>query len=91
MIYGGFLIYHTPRLRVFIDDRWELYRDEFVFAYLNAGPDEFREWEKKYSFEIALVHPSSKFTKYLDADKSWYVIKRAEAGVLYKKQPTKLG
>ena len=28
--YGGFLIYHAPGYRVFIDDRCELFGDEFL-------------------------------------------------------------
>jgi hypothetical protein len=32
MLYGGFLIYYTPHLRIFIDDRCELYGDEGLLA-----------------------------------------------------------
>ena len=37
MLFGGFLIYHTPGFRVFIDDRCELYGDEFMVKYVKAG------------------------------------------------------
>ena len=57
MLFGGFLIFHNPGLRVFIDDRWELYGDDFMRRYNSAGPDEFKEWESRYHFEIALVNP----------------------------------
>ncbi len=36
MLFGGFLIYYTPGLRVFIDDRCELYGDEGLQAYAEA-------------------------------------------------------
>jgi hypothetical protein len=41
-IYGGFLIYHTPGYRVFVDDRCELYRDPGD-AYADQWLDEFVE------------------------------------------------
>ena len=66
MLYGGFLIYHTPGLRVFIDDRWELYGDDFMRNYTGAGPDKFKEWESRYHFEIALVTPGSSYCSYLN-------------------------
>ena len=33
---GGFLIYHAPRLRVFVDDRCALYGADFLEAYDHA-------------------------------------------------------
>src|SRR5262249_45700764 len=36
MLYGGFLIYHVPGLKVFIDDRCELYGDAWLTAYAEA-------------------------------------------------------
>lgn len=40
MLFGGFLIYHTPGLRVFIDDRCELYGDDGLMAYALALRDD---------------------------------------------------
>jgi hypothetical protein len=37
MAYGGFLIYYTPRLRPFIDDRCELYGDAFLADYFHTN------------------------------------------------------
>ena len=33
MLFGGFLIFYTPRLQVFVDDRCELYGDQFLLNY----------------------------------------------------------
>lgn len=88
MLFGGFLIYQTPGLRVFIDDRWELYGDEFVLAYLNAGKNEFILWEQKYRFEYALVKSTSRFNTYLDAADNWHVIEKTEDIILYKRKTT---
>lgn len=37
MAYGGFLIYYTPNLRPFIDDRCEVYGDEFLADYFHTN------------------------------------------------------
>jgi hypothetical protein len=66
-LYGGFLIYHTPGFRLFVDDRCELYRsadeqyrdqwlDEFVRAEGEDTAAAFARWEKIYPpFDFALV------------------------------------
>lgn len=65
--YGGFLIYFTPRFRVFVDDRCELYRgpgqeytdqwlDNFVKAETSETATAMRKWEAQYGrFNFALV------------------------------------
>jgi hypothetical protein len=37
MAYGGFLIYYLPELRVYFDDRCELYGDEFISQQMDLG------------------------------------------------------
>jgi hypothetical protein len=66
-LYGGFLIYHTPGYRVFVDDRCDLYRDpsqrytdewldEFVRAERVGTAEAIRKWEEQYGrFNFALV------------------------------------
>ena len=87
MLFGGFLIYSTPGMRVFIDDRWELYGDGFISAYVHGGADEFREWERKYGFRIALVQPHSNYLRYLSSSESWKAVHTTESAVLYRKTP----
>jgi len=58
MAYGGFLIYYTPQLRLFIDDRCELYGDPFLLDYfltLRDHPTGFERWQEKYRFQLALI------------------------------------
>ncbi len=52
MLFGGFLIYHTPGLRVFIDDRCELYGDEFMIKYVKAERSDYEAWGKAYRFDL---------------------------------------
>jgi len=57
-IYGGFLIYHTPGYRVFVDDRCELYRDPGD-SYADQWLDEF----VKASRPRALTSPEEPTTE----------------------------
>ena len=59
---GGYLIYHTPSLKIFMDDRCELYGDDWIRAYvdtLGMPPEElgltFELWADHYQFHRALV------------------------------------
>ena len=59
---GGFLIYHTPTLKIFMDDRCELYGDDWIRAYadtLGSPPEElgpvFEGWAGRYGFRRAIV------------------------------------
>ena len=86
MLFGGFLLYHTPGLRVFIDDRCELYGDEFVTKYVKAEESDFIAWSKAYRFDLALLAADSNYTKYFEGHPDWRVVNRCPAGVLYKKR-----
>jgi len=85
MLFGGFLIYHTPSFRVFIDDRCELYGDEFLMKYVTAGRSDFEAWEKTYRFDLALLLPNSNYRKYFDGNPGWRIAKECPAGVLYER------
>ncbi len=59
---GGFLIYHTPTLKIFMDDRCELYGDDWIRTYsetLGKPPAElgvvFEGWAGQYGFRRAIV------------------------------------
>jgi hypothetical protein len=59
---GGYLIYHAPSLKIFMDDRCELYGDDWIRDYattLALPPDEigprFERWAADYGFDRALV------------------------------------
>ncbi len=59
---GGYLIYFAPNAKVFMDDRCELYGDDWIESYSDAmglPPDElaplFAAWDERYGFDYALV------------------------------------
>ena len=77
--YGGFLIYHTPRLRVFIDDRCALYGAELLQQYDRArreDPAQIDRWQQQYGFRYALVETATPFDRYLRDSKTWIMITR---------------
>jgi len=86
MLFGGFLIYHTPGFRVFIDDRCELYGDEFILKYVKADRSDFEAWKKDYRFDLALLSPDSSYRKYFEGNPDWRIVKRSRAAVLYQKR-----
>jgi hypothetical protein len=95
MNYGGFVIYFTPGLKVFIDDRCELYGDEGLIEYLkvNRDPTWIDRWADQYGFDLALVatdnsQKASPFDKYLAASRDWTVAKRGEIATIYRRRPS---
>jgi hypothetical protein len=83
--YGGFLMYFTPKLRVFIDDRCELYGDQFLLDYVNADFVRFYNWLKQYDVEIALVGSSSKYAAFLKEIPEWKEVNRTATAMLFQK------
>lgn len=91
MLFGGFLIYHTPGLRVFIDDRCELYGDERLEAYIAAMRKDsplIEQWTRQYGFEIALVAPGSAFDSYFSHAPGWGRQFQTPAANLYRRLPS---
>jgi len=89
---GGFLIYHAPRLRVFIDDRCALYGRDLLPAYDRArreDPAQIEKWHEQYGFPYALVVTGSPFDRYLDQSDSWTRLGRAPAATLYRRSATR--
>ena len=95
--YGGFLIHHAPGYRVFIDDRCELFGDEFLTRFvltkdllgggLYENPAEpFAEWQAEHgSFDVALVEPGGGFDVALSKIPAWEVVRRTDTATLYRK------
>jgi len=89
--FGGFLIYHAPGLRVFIDDRCALYGEAFLRAYDRArrkDPSQLDRWQAEYGFRYALVVTDGPrkgpFDRHLAASPSWTIIHRTAPATLYE-------
>jgi hypothetical protein len=86
MLFGGFLIYHTPRLAIFIDDRCDLYGGDFLRRYDHArqhAPAQIDAWAAEYGFRHALVEAGSAWDRYLAASPGWRLVRRVPAAALY--------
>ena len=87
--FGGFLIYHAPRLRVFVDDRCSLYGADFLAAYDRArreNPAQLDRWQQQYGFDYALVETGGRFDRHLAGAGPWTPLARTPAATLYRRK-----
>jgi hypothetical protein len=85
---GGFVVFHAPRWRTFIDDRCELFGGDFLREYARAErdcPQLIDGWAAEHDFRVALVKAGSAFDRYLAASPDWTCAGRAEAAALYRR------
>ena len=96
---GGYLIYHTPSLKIFMDDRCELYGDEEIAYYaetLGLPPAElaprFEDWAARFQFDRAMVmtHPAGEdrppIEQYLlDHPGQWREVARGKRAAVFER------
>lgn len=85
LLFGGYLIFHTPGIKVFIDDRAEVY-GRFLMDYdaaRCADPSRIEQWRARYGFRHALVESDSEADRYLARSSAWRLLKRCPAAALY--------
>jgi hypothetical protein len=88
MHFGGFLIYHTPGLRVFIDDRCELYGDDGLLAYHRAAtedPVQVDRWAEQYGFDRALTVTGARIDHSLRGHRAWRVVRETKTATLHER------
>ncbi len=87
---AGMVIMYVPELKVFIDDRCELYGEAFLLDYIDAMKDRpeywFNEWHKKYGINLALTQEKGKFTEYLLSSPDWVLVKKVKAGHVFRRK-----
>lgn len=85
MLFGGYLMFYTPGVRVFIDDRLELYGPFFLEyeAARWADPGRIESWRQRYGFRHALVEPATELDRHLARSPRWTLVKRCPAAALY--------
>lgn len=97
---GGYLMYHAPELKIFMDDRCELYGDEWIKGYsdtLGLPPAElglvFESWAQKWQFERALIQTTGPDAEklplevYLSGSPQWREVARGQSAVMYARVP----
>lgn len=83
MLFGGFLIFHTPGLQIFIDDRCELYGDEFLLNYGREDRNFIAQWVRESGAQAALAAPGSALDDYCKRAAGWRLVKRTAAAAFY--------
>ena len=93
---GGFVIYHAPGYKVFVDDRCELFGGpwlkEFVAAQESPAPA-LAKWEAEYGpFDFALTRTGTPFDDWFAASPAWRPVRAEETSApmpnarLYKRR-----
>ena len=95
---GGYLIYHTPGLKIFMDDRCELYGDDNIRFYsdtMGLPPEEFgvvfEWWAARYKFQRAIVmtnppeQDKPSVERYLSGSPNWREVARGKRAVMYER------
>ena len=85
--FGGCLICFAPNVRVFADDRAELYGETFLLDYDGAARDPARteEFLHRFQYQLALTRNDSGFDVYFRRpDSGWEVVKTTPTATLYR-------
>lgn len=90
---GGFVLYHAPQLKIFMDDRFELYGDDWMRDYVRVVYDEpggIENWAETYGFDHALIMvlPDGDrlpLERYLTDSPNWNCVARCERGAMFKR------
>jgi hypothetical protein len=93
---GGYVLYQNPQIKLFMDDRFELYGDAWLRDYVDVvynKPERFENWADEYGFDYAavLIEPDrTKLEQYLSESPRWELIQRGERAVLFRRIPLSL-
>jgi hypothetical protein len=90
-LFGGFLIYYTPGLEVFVDDRCELYGGEWLRDYVQGEWQDtgahLKKWQRAYPpFSLALTQTGSGYDRYFTSSPNWQPIRQTTAATLYRRR-----
>ncbi len=88
-VWGGYLIWNTPQLKVFIDGRFDPYAPAGVFkdywsAVSNENPQAVLD---RYKIDYVLMPPDSTLAKYLQGTPGWTVQYKDEISILLRRSP----
>ena len=82
MLFGGFLIFYTPRLQVFVDDRCDLYGDQFLLNYAHNDPGFYCRLDQALRGPGGLDRTRVRPGSLLPAAAGWRLVKRTAAASL---------
>jgi hypothetical protein len=88
---GGFVIYHAPGYKVFVDDRCEVFGGEWLTDFVKASGTNtaaaIGRWEGQYGrFAFALTRTGTGFDDYFRTSPDWQTVKRTDTATFYKRK-----
>jgi hypothetical protein len=92
--FGGFLIYHTPGYKVFVDDRCEVFGDDWLLEFIRADEkgtaEAMARWQTRYGrFDFALAATTDRdmgYDWYFRTSPEWECVRRTGTATLYRKK-----
>jgi hypothetical protein len=86
MDHGGFLVLRVPRLRVFIDDRWEVHGDQTFARYVHDSerdPAALVRWAEELGIDLALAPHAAPLHAHLASAPGWRLLEAGATASLY--------
>ncbi len=93
-IYGGFLIHHTPGYKVFVDDRCEVFGDDWLLEFIRADEtgtaEAMARWQGRYGrFDFALTATTDRdmgYDWYFRTSGEWECVRKTGTATLYRRK-----
>jgi hypothetical protein len=93
-IFGGYLIHHAPGYKVFVDDRCELFGDDWLVEFVNADgentADAMAKWQEMFGrFDFALTGTTDRdqgYDWYFRTSGEWEVVRTTNTATLYRRR-----
>ena len=88
---GGFVIYHAPGYKVFVDDRCEVFGGAWLLELVIASSENtaaaIDRWQRTYGpFDFALTRTGTNFDTCFAASTEWIPVTRTETAAFYKRK-----
>jgi len=87
---GGFVIYHAPGYKVFVDDRCEVFGGPWLADFWKAEGEpasHIEKWTAEYGpFDFALTRTSTPFDDWFKNSPAWEAVKVTPTATFYKRK-----
>lgn len=88
---GGWVVYHAPGYKVFVDDRCEVFGGPWLAAFVAASADPtggaVPGWEREYGrFDFALTRAGTGFDGYFGHSPEWELVKATATAAFYRRR-----
>jgi len=87
MLFGGFLTFYVPELKIAWDDRCELLKDEGLTKYLRLmeSESEMEDFLAEHDLELALTKTGTSFSQYFENSSNWRLLEKSGAALLHQR------